>query len=230
MIDQTTTYDLCASGATSRSPLLGLACLLFMLVAVFGPGPISGEGPPAHGPKLLGGLAADFDTDQDGTVSREEFDRGADALFVELDQNGDGALSGDELPRFRGPRHGRGPGREAMAGMIVARAADSDLDFEVTGEEWRSFLEALEIGADGAISEESLRALLPKPPGMREAPEGARGSHTGRLSRLLDHDGDSLLETEDLEAIFSELDQDGDGVLMAEELPRFRGHRGPPHR
>ncbi len=230
MFDQTTIFDLRASGATPGSPALGLACLLLMLGAVFSPGPVSGEGPPAHGSKLLGGFAADFDTDQDGTVSREEFDRGSDALFAELDRDGDGALSGEELPRFRGPRHGRGPGRGAMAGMIVARAADEDGDGEVTAGEWQIFLAALEVGADGAITEESLRAVLPKPPGMREVPEGVRGSRIGRLARLLDRDDDSLLETEDLDAIFAELDQDGDGALMAEELPRFRGHRGPPGR
>ncbi len=223
MREHITTFRLRAFGAT---------CLMLILAAAFSPATVSGEEPPARGARLLGGLAADFDTDQDGVISREEFDRGAETLFDELDQDADGALSSDELPRFRGPRHGhgpgKGPGRGPMAGMIVARAADGDRDGEVTNAEWQGFLDSLEVGADGAIVEESLRALLPRPPGMRQAPDGERGPRSGHLTRLLDRDGDSVLETEDLNAVFNELDQDGDGALQGEELPRFRGHRGRP--
>ncbi len=230
MMDQNTLVKSSASGASLGWPAVGVACLLLMWIAAFDPAPVFGEGRPGGGHKMLGGFAADFDTDQDGSVSREEFERGTEALFAELDLDGDGSLSEDELPRFRGPRRGRGPKHGAMAGVIVARAADGDDDREVTSVEWQSFLDSLEVGADGAISEDSLRAVLPRPPGMSGEPGGGRQPSAGRLTRLLDRDGDSLLETEDLNAIFAELDQDGDGALTIEELPRFRGRRGPPSR
>ncbi len=223
--------------------------IVIIAVATFGTSPATAQEPAGaggpdrtgnRGPCLLGRLAPDFDADQDGVVSRAEFDQGADTVFSELDQDADGTLSSDELPRFRGPRHGRGPGmgRGPMAG--IARAADGDADGEVTSDEWQAFLGSLNPDADGAISEDDLRAVMP-PPAARGGDRGARGygqgargrGHgpcSGGLSRMLDRDGDSVLEIDDLNAVFSELDQDGDGSLAADELPQFRGHRGPPSR
>ncbi len=217
----------------------GLAVLL--TATVLGPATASAQGPQPREPHFLGGLAADLDTDGDGVISREEYNRGADVFFTELDKNGDGALSEDELPRLRGPRHGRGSGmgrpgmgRGAFGGMLLVRGADGDGDGAVTNEEWQGFLDALEPAEDGTINEESLRAAMPPPPGMAPMPEGGRGpsGRPGRLTRLLDRDGDSVLEVDDLEAAFAELDQDGDGALAGDELPSFRGRRpgGPPGR
>lgn len=210
-----------------------------LLACAFGSGVSAQEQEPPHrGPHLLGGLAADFDADQDGVVSREEFAQGAEAMFEELDRNADGSLAADELPRFRGPRHGRGgpgKGRGPMAGMILARGADSDADGAVASQEWQAFLDSLEIGADGAITEDSLRAALPRrgPPRREPSGDSADGGDQPRsshLSRIFDRDGDAVLTIDDLNAAFAELDGDGNGELQAEELPRFRGHRGPPTR
>ena len=214
--------------------ILKYSLLIIFAATVFHPATAFSQEPQTRGPGLQAGIFGDFDTDQDGVISREEFDRGVDTLFTELDQDGDSTLSKDELPRFRGPRHGyrhgmrRHPGKGPMAGMLVARAADADDDGEVASEEWQTFLDSLEVDADGAISEDSLRAMLPRPPGMRQAPGDRRGPGSGHLSRMLDRDGDSVLDIDDLNAAFTELDQDGDGALQAEELPHFRGHRGPP--
>ncbi len=117
-----------------------------------------------------------------------------------------------------------------MAGMIVARAADGDRDGEVANDEWQAFLDSLEVGADGAISADSLRAVLPRPPGMKGTTAEGHERRFGRLALMFDHDGDSVLTTSDLNAVFAELDQDGDGALGAEELPHFRRHHGPPVR
>ena len=227
-----------ASGAPRLLRASGAAFLILILTAfAFGPATASAQEPERRGPGLLGGLAGDLDVNEDGVVSRDEFDQGADAIFTELDRNGDGALSDDELPRFRGPRRGHGPGmgRGQFAGMIVARAADGDRDGEVANDEWQAFLGSLEVEAGGAISEDSLRAALPGPPGMKGAPIEGRsaedrpvGPPPGHLSRVLDRDEDSVLTIDDLNSVFAELDQDGDGNLQATELPRFRGHRGPP--
>ena len=213
----------------------GRSALLFFVILLAGATLTFAQGPDmTRGPHHLGHLVADLDADGDGSVSREEFDQGADVIFGELDQNGDGVLSSDELPRFKGPRHGRGPGRGKMAGAIVARAADGDGDGAVASDEWQAFLDSLEIEADGSIAEDSLRAALPfGRKGTAEVPgsEMRRGGPpSGALSRMLDRDGDALLEIDDLSTVFAELDADGDGALQAEELPRFRGRRGPPSR
>ena len=212
--------------------------IVILALVALGPPAASGQEPAERGPRLLGGLAADFDTDGDGSLSREEFDRGVGALFAELDRDGDGRLDAEELPRFRSGmgRHRRpGLGFGPMAGMIVARAADGDGDGEVASREWRAFLDSLTVEDDGTVSEQSLHAALPirrraageaTPPGLKSG----HGPPPGRLSRVLDRDGDAVLEIDDLNAVFAELDQDGDGDLKAEELPRLPGHRGPPGR
>ncbi len=232
MLDTIITHMRASGAAVSRAS--GAAVLIVVLAAVaFGP-TASAQPQERRGPGLLG-LAADLDADGDGVVSREEFDQGADTIFIELDRNGDGTLSEDELPRFRGPRPGHGPDRGHFGGAIVARGADADRDGEVTVAEWQTFLASLEVGAEGAISEDSLRAVLPGPPGMKRAPAEGREPRSaeprpGRLTRVLDRDGDAIITLDDLNAVFAELDQDGNGALGAEELPRFRGHRGPPAR
>lgn len=72
-----------------------------------------GPPPPPPGADPVSDL---FDTDADGVISDEEIAAAIDVLN-ELDENGDGSLTRDELPRpprpnERGPRRG-GPARDA---------------------------------------------------------------------------------------------------------------------
>ncbi|MEM7350724.1 MAG: hypothetical protein AAF657_07960 [Acidobacteriota bacterium] len=213
----------------SRQTRKRLPCLVIAaMVWGFAPAALLAEDPGQakdHGPwERLSRL----DTNQDGEVSREEFDQGS-SRFPRLDSNGDGVLTEVDFeglegsPRFRrGGHHRRGPGRPdpaAMAGMIVARLADDDGDGAVADGEWRGFLDSLVIESDGSISQESLLAALPERRAHRVGPD-----RISRLSRVLDRDGDEVLEIEDLSAVFTSLDSDGDGALIGDEMPHF----GPP--
>lgn len=158
-----------------------------------------------------------FDEDGDGTVSREELERGFD-LFSRLDTNGDGVLTEDDFA-------GRGGMRERSA-MRMHRpfgfflfAADADRDGEITQEEWSGFLAETDTDGDGVVDN--------LPFGPRHPPEEAVGDRISRLQEILDQDGDGQLETSDLQAIFAEHDANGDGALTQDELPR-PPHHGPP--
>ena len=178
-----------------------------------------------HAERMRQRMQQVLDQDGDGSVETEDLD----AIFSGLDRDSDGAVSRQEMPLMRGPhgphgRRGLGLGRRpdpgSMAGVILARIADDDGDGAVADGEWQGFLDALSVDADGAISEESLQAVLAQRPEARSG----RG-RSAMLVRLLDRDGDGMLEIEDLNAVFAGLDADGDGALLGEEMPRF----GPRH-
>jgi Ca2+-binding EF-hand superfamily protein len=171
------------------------------------------------------------DTDGDGAISRAEFDAWSAEHFNQLDQNGDGLVTEDERPE-RGPR-----GRHGGGAFFIVKAADADEDGGVSAAEWQTFLAALEVDAEGAVSTESLAEMLPEPPEGRRPPR-ARGGEGDRgpaqfLSRALDADRDGTLELADFETLFANADTNGDGALTADELPERpphgpRGRRGGP--
>lgn len=173
-------------------------------------GPGMGHGMGMRGP--MGdapGLALDFDGD--GTVETEDLRQ----IFAELDANGDGEVTSDELPAFRrgGPR---------MAAGVLIHHADADGDGEVTSAEWQSFVGGIDADGNGTIDESEWLAAAPPPAGHEPPPE-----HFAMLTRILDRDGDGAFEPSDLDAVFAELDADGDGVVEAGELPGFHHRRGP---
>ena len=171
------------------------------------------------------------DLDQDGQISRVEFDQWADELFTKLDANGDQVISEDEKPQ-RGPRgrFGRHGNPEAMAGRVFVKVADDNADGTLDDGEFQVFLAGLETDADGALTEAALETLLPPRPGREgfdgEAPEGLRTRIAGRL---FDTDDDGAVTVDELNGIFANLDANADGSLTEDELPSFgrRGHRGP---
>lgn len=155
-----------------------------------------------------------FDENQDGQVTQEEFDRVANR-FSRFDRNDDGVLTEDD---FQGgpPRHG----------AMIVRLADADRNHEVSADEWQQFLAELDADADGVITDDERVAFF-ESHRPAHAPRPHR-EHKPRSGNLLDHDGDGVLETADLEAIFAELDANGDQTLQSDEMPRFpgRGRRG----
>ncbi|MCP4656380.1 MAG: hypothetical protein GY856_13285 [bacterium] len=154
-----------------------------------------------------------FDENQDGQVTRDEFERGQDR-FAQLDRNADGVLTEDD---FQG-----GAGRH---GGMIARLADADRNREVTPDEWQELIAAIDPDGDGVITDEELAAFFesrrpadaPPPAHDRKPPMGGR----------LDRNEDGVLGTDDLNEIFAELDTNGDQTLQSDELPPpGRGHRG----
>jgi len=155
-----------------------------------------------------------FDENQDGQVTQEEFDRVANR-FSRLDRNGDGVLTEDD---FQGgaPHHG----------AMIVRLADADRNHEVSADEWQQFLAELDADADGVITDDELVAFF-ESRRPADAPRPHR-EHKPRAGNLLDQDGDGVLETADLDAIFAELDANGDQTLQSDEMPGFpgKGHHG----
>lgn len=110
----------------NRKPLLLLALLLSTGAA--GLAMAADVPPPAGAPPR-----AKLDTNGDGLIDRAEAAKAPRlaAQFDTLDKNKDGKLSRDELPRWHGKRHGRGPGgREEMMAKL-----DTNKDGRISREE-----------------------------------------------------------------------------------------------
>lgn len=105
----------------NRKPLLLLALLLSTGAAGLA---MAADVPPPR---------AKLDTNGDGVIDRAEAAKAPRlaAQFDTLDKNKDGKLSRDELPRWHGKRHGRGPGgREEMMAKL-----DTNKDGRISREE-----------------------------------------------------------------------------------------------
>lgn len=137
-----------------------------------------------------------LDANDDGQLQTSE----VAAHFAELDADGDGSLSGDELPGHR-MRHRRDHHNRGLA--MALRAADADGDRNVTASEWSAFLATVDADEDGQVT-------------MRE------------VQQLADPDFEPpSLSIDEVNEIFDQLDADDDGTVSEDELPqRRRGRRG----
>lgn len=95
-----------------------------------------------------------LDTDQDGKISKAEFDTDGAAFFKRLDKNGDGKIASDEMPA-------RGPA--AFAQHMFDRM-DQDKDGKVTKAEFTAAGEQLftklDVNGDGVLTKDEIK--LPK--------------------------------------------------------------------
>lgn len=168
-----------------------------------------GEAPQASRPDLgrndqgqiWTALAERHDSNRDGTITADEYERGADR-FARLDRNRDGSLTEED---FRG---GRGGMMGAMARSRLVLLADADANGSIVREEWNAFVASLERDGDGGITMASFEERLRK--------EGA-GRMASRM-RFLDQDEDGMLRQEELMAAWKDLDRDEDGVIEGRDL------------
>jgi len=104
-----------------------------------------------------------YDANQDGKVTREEFHAARRLLFLQHDQNGDGVL---------GPSEVRRPAPAADADAFAR--LDADGDGVITRAEWDAdggrLFERLDTNADTVLSRDELSSLRGDRPGGRQRP------------------------------------------------------------
>lgn len=138
-------------------------------------------------------IMARLDTNEDDLIQTSE----VQAHFAELDADGNGIVSGDELPRHG--RHGDGHRQHRVAIGLALGSADADNDGNVTITEWNAFLATADEDGDGQITFEEVRRQADpdfEPPSVS----------VDQANELFDH-----------------LDADDDGVVSEDEIPQRRG-------
>ncbi len=177
-----------------------------------------------------------LDTDEDGRISTGEIDAAAESL-ASLDDDGDGALAGDELRPRREPIGGpaRTPPEATAAFMTFDADEDGVLDAAELPSQLLSLLARADADGDGAASEAEVLALLtveaeppPEPEPNDDEEESAEAGGDGEPARpripfmaALDTDGDGTVSAAEIASAprsLRALDADGDGRLAPEEL------------
>ncbi len=103
-------------------------------------------------------LAARWDANRDGMITRKEF-TGPKDLFDRLDRNRDGKITPDDLDwSSKSPYW-----REANLASRFFRRADGDGNGRITAEEWQALFKQT-AGGKGILTPEDLRQLLLPPP------------------------------------------------------------------
>jgi Ca2+-binding EF-hand superfamily protein len=198
-----------------------------MALALQQPGPELGPGrPPAR-------FASAFDTDRDGTISNAEI-ASASAVLLQLDANGDGRLTAEELrPSFardgrRDPRAPSGAGRggndrtvgapgagPASAGdladtlMALDRNSDGVLRRDEMPWRFQGLFERADADKDGALTRDELTQSASASMQSGAPGDGRGGPAPGGRDRRRGGGFDPLLRA---------LDADRDGVLSDAEI------------
>ncbi len=169
---------------------------------------------PSRGP--FGMFQAD--ANNDGVLTRAEFDSGRDGHFARLDANNDGSLAREEMRGMRGHRGHRGGGTHSL------RGADANNDGNITRDEFLArpieHFDRLDANRDGVIS-------------AAERPQRtARGDRAGRGPRAerpsFDANNDGQISRAEFAAMgagmFDRLDANSDGRVTREEAQAARPH------
>ena len=162
------------------------------------------------------------DANNDGVLTRQEFDAGRVAHFTRLDADNNGQLSREEMRAMRAERHRRG-GRGGMHGL---HGADANNDGNITRDEFLArplqHFDRLDANDDGVVS----AAERPQRP-ERQAQDGVRRERADRPNP--DADGDSQVSRTEFAAMgarmFERLDADRDGQVTRAEAEAARPHR-----
>ncbi len=227
-----------------RGSTYGAAVVLAATIAAAATGVVAVQEQDSEGgqaqddDRALRGLPAfgALDTDDDGEISAGEIDAAAESL-ASLDDDGDGALAGDELRPRREPIGGpaRTPPEATAAFMTFDADENGVLDSAELPSQFLSLLARADAGGDGAASEAEILALLTveaEPPPEPEAdddesePVEAGGDAEPARPRIplmaaLDADGDGTVSAAEIASApqsLRALDTDGDGRLTQEEL------------
>jgi Ca2+-binding EF-hand superfamily protein len=166
-----------------------------------------------------------FDANNDGTLTRAEFDAGRQASFQRLDANNDGQLTREERRAERMHRGGRG---RHGGGFQLARA-DANNDGNITREEFLArpteMFDRMDANHDGVIA----AAERPQRPERGERAEGERGGPRGERFNPDTNNDQQLSQAEYAAAgaqMFDRMDGNDDGRVTREEVQAMRPHRG----
>jgi Ca2+-binding EF-hand superfamily protein len=165
------------------------------------------------------------DANNDGVLTRAEFDTGRDARFAEQDGDNDGQLTREEMRdgwgrgHHRGGRHG-GPDR----GMHHLMGADANNDGNVTRDEFLArpieMFQRIDANSDGVITEAER-------PQREERADGERRERRGRPD--FDANDDRQMSRSEYAAMsdgmFERMDANDDGRVTREEADAARSHR-----
>lgn len=194
------------------------------------------QGEPPRGERGEHGFFG-ADANNDGVLTRAEFDAGQDAMFARLDSNHDGQLSREERRAHRGDRHGgrRGHGRGGPGGPgFGLERADANNDGNITREEFlarpNEMFDHLDQNHDGVI-QASERPQRP-PEGERGGPPGERGGPGRDGPPNVDSNNDGVISRAEFlaggAARFQRMDANHDGRVTREEAEAARPPHGPP--
>jgi Ca2+-binding EF-hand superfamily protein len=173
------------------------------------------EGLPG-GPNIILRHTEVFDTDHDGSLSREEFEAGARAVFDRLDANHDGKIDQTEITRDLSDLFIQPSTRSRR----LLRQYDQDHDGKISPEECllppKAFAE-LDANKSGALESDDLMKLTLTNAALLDDPARRAEALLGEL----DKNGDKKISAEEFpfeKSVFQKADRDGDGSLDADEL------------
>lgn len=156
------------------------------------------------------------DANNDGVLTRQEFDAGRDAMFAARDADSNGALTGEEMHR-RGDHRGEG----GHGGERMWDRADANNDGSVSRDEFLSGpiarFDRMDLNDDGVISADERQQ-------RREGRTGERGRHADANNHRQISQAEFAAAGA---AMFDRLDANDDGQVTREEAMAGRhGRRG----